>query len=392
MKQNKYYTSGAFAKKAGVTIRTIRYYDKMDLLKPSKLSDTGFRYYTDEDLVKLQQILLYKYLGFSLDEIKEMTVASADPEYLLESLRIQKKLLEERAEEIQDMETTITETCEAIENHRLIDWNRMVDLIHLSAAERSLKTQYLNSTNISARIRLHSEYSVNKQGWFPWIMEQLDLKPGMKVLEVGCGNGALWNGKEEKTPSGCSIVLSDISEGMINDLRRTMRRDDRFTYQVFDCSHIPYPDNTFDLVIANHVLFYCEDIPAVIHELHRVLKPGGRLITSTYGKNHMKEITQLAQQFNPEIVLSTGEKLYERFGIENGEELLRQSFSNVECRMYEDAIEINQAEPIIAYILSCHGNQNQLLLNDYKAFKVFVEKKVRNGFHITKEAGIFISS
>ena len=77
-----------------MTIRTIRYYDKMDLLKPSKLSDTGFRYYTDEDLVKLQQILLYKYLGFSLDEIKEMTVASADPEYLLESLQIQKKLLE----------------------------------------------------------------------------------------------------------------------------------------------------------------------------------------------------------------------------------------------------------------------------------------------------------
>ena len=375
-----------------MTIRTIRYYDKMDLLKPSKLSDTGFRYYTDEDLVKLQQILLYKYLGFSLDEIKEMTVASADPEYLLESLQIQKKLLEERAEEIQDMETTITETCEAIENHRLIDWNRMVDLIHLSAAERSLKTQYLNSTNISARIRLHSEYSVNKQGWFPWIMEQLDLKPGMKVLEVGCGNGALWNGKEEQIPPSCSIVLSDISEGMINDLRRSMKKDDRFTYQVFDCAHIPYPDHTFDLVIANHVLFYCEDIPTVIHELHRVLKSEGRLITSTYGKNHMKEITQLAQQFNSEIVLSTGEKLYERFGIENGEELLKQYFSNVECRMYEDAIEINQAEPIIAYILSCHGNQNQLLLNDYKAFKVFVEKKVRNGIHITKEAGIFICS
>ena len=59
-----FYTSGQFAKKANVTLRTIRFYDKKGILKPSFRNNNGNRYYTDEDLVKLQQILLLKYMGF----------------------------------------------------------------------------------------------------------------------------------------------------------------------------------------------------------------------------------------------------------------------------------------------------------------------------------------
>ena len=56
------YSTGEFAAKAHVTIRTIRYYDKKDLLKPSYRTESEARRYTDEDFAKLQQILLFKYL------------------------------------------------------------------------------------------------------------------------------------------------------------------------------------------------------------------------------------------------------------------------------------------------------------------------------------------
>ena len=56
---------------AHVTLRTIRYYDKQNILKPSYVSDSGARFYTDEDFARLQQILLLKYLGFTLDDIRE---------------------------------------------------------------------------------------------------------------------------------------------------------------------------------------------------------------------------------------------------------------------------------------------------------------------------------
>ena len=389
MKKQEYYSSGEFAKKAHVTLRTIRYYDKQNILKPSARTQAGARLYTDADLAKLQQILLLKYLGFSLEDIREMTLASADQQYLLESMRIQKKLLRQKMDEMQAMDEAIDSTIKAIQTEQTIDWNSMLDLIHLTAMERSLKNQYQNAANISARIRLHREYSVNPQGWFPWIMQQCNLKQGMRVLEIGCGNGALWTENRKQLPADLQVILSDKSGGMLGDAQRALGNDGRFSYKKFDCAGIPFADESFDLVIADHVLFYCEDIPRVLAECRRVLKKGGHFLSSTYGKRHMREITDLVQQFHKEIVLSA-EVLYERFGLENGADLLAPYFPKIQMRKYEDAIEIAEAEPLISYILSCHGNQNQLLLDQYKEFREFVSARVEGGFHITKDAGIFL--
>ena len=74
MKKEGYYSSGCFAKMAHITKKTVRYYDEHNILKPSYVSPTGARFYSDEDFARLQQILLLKYLGFSLNDIREMTV------------------------------------------------------------------------------------------------------------------------------------------------------------------------------------------------------------------------------------------------------------------------------------------------------------------------------
>ena len=73
MHKDGYYSSGEFAKKSNVSVRTIRYYDQQNILKPSLLTDEGVRFYTDSDFTRLQQILLLKYLGFTLDDYKEYT-------------------------------------------------------------------------------------------------------------------------------------------------------------------------------------------------------------------------------------------------------------------------------------------------------------------------------
>ena len=70
----KYYTTGQFAKMAGVTLRTIRYYDKIGLLKPSHILDNGYRQYCNKDLITLQKILALKELGFSLEEIYPLII------------------------------------------------------------------------------------------------------------------------------------------------------------------------------------------------------------------------------------------------------------------------------------------------------------------------------
>lgn len=390
MKKIGYYSSGEFARLANVTLRTIRYYDKQGILKPSLVTDTGSRFYTDEDLARLQQILLLKYLGFSLEDIKEMTIDDTDYHFMLNSLQLQLKLIRDRIEQMQLVEKAIQDTSSAIKTNHSIDWSNMLHLIHLTGMEKSLKNQYLNSSNISARINLHTLYSQNKQGWFPWIMEQSPINAGMRILEIGCGDGALWTSNLSSLPKQISITLSDISDGMLRDARRAIGSEDRrFCYETFDCHQIPYTADSFDLVIANHVLFYCENITQVCKEVYRVLKPGGYFLCSTYGKNHMLEVNQLVQDFDDRIVLSAN-KLYERFGLENGKDLLTPFFSEIVCRTYEDSLLVTESEPLISYILSCHGNQNQYLLDRYKEFRSFVKKHMGGAFQITKDAGIFL--
>ena len=389
MKKEGYYSSGQFAKLADVSVRTIRFYDRQNVLKPSFVDAHGARFYTDRDLASLQQILLLKYLGFSLEEIRDMTIGGSDYSHISRMLRIQEKLVQDRIEQMQTVAEAIRDTEEELRRGN-VNWQNMLDLIHLTGMERSLASQYRSATNLSARIALHSLYSTNPEGWFPWLYRKLELAPGMRVLEVGCGDGALWTCRHEALPRPISIVLSDISDGMIRDVRRNIRQDlQSFTFQVFDCANIPYADNTFDLVIANHVLFYADDLPGTLQELARVLRPGGRFICSSYSSRHMHEIRDLVRLFDSHISLSQGH-LYERFGLENGQSLLSPVFSSVRLLRYEDELRITDPQPLIEYILSCHGNQNQYLVNRYKEFQSFVKEQVGNEFYVTKDAGIFV--
>ena len=398
MKLDGYYSSGEFAKMAQVSVRTIRFYDKQNILKPSYVNPTGARFYTDSDFVKLQQILLLKYLGFSLDEIKGMTIDDVDSHFLRHSLELQKKLIADRIEQMQLVEHAIDNTVSALDTNQEIDWSQMLHLIHLTSMEKSLKSQYENANNISARIRLHKEYSINKQGWFPWIYEtgllpliekkqKKDNK--IKILELGCGEGSLWMENKDRLPDNLSITLSDISDGMIREVRRNLGEDPRFQFKTYDCHEIASKAKNYDIVIANHLLFYCENMEQVCLEVRRVLKPKGIFICSTYGSKHMKEITELVQKFDKRIILAA-ENLYDRFGLDNGTSVLDKHFSQIETYRYKDGISIHEAEPLIEYVLSCHGNQNQYILDHYQEFRQFVEKQLKKEFYITKDAGFFL--
>lgn len=389
MKKQGYYSSGEFAKLSGVTKKTLRYYDEKNILVPSFLTESGARFYTDRDLGQMQQISLLKYLGFSLADIKEMMLNTTDSGQFGNFLQIQQKLVKDRIEQLKLVEETIEDAYGKISQNEAIDWSSMLEITKITSMENSLRNQYMNASNISARIALHSRYSQNAKGWFPWVYENLSLKNGMKVLELGCGDGTLWKGRA--LPKKISITLTDISDGMIRDARRNLGdQNQRIGFYLCDLSALPFESDSFDMVIANHVLFYSDNLEKACGEICRVLKKDGIFVAGTYGRNHMKEIGELVSEFDDRIVLSSNH-LYELFGKENGEDILKPFFSHVEWREYEDGLCVTEAEPLISYVLSCHGNQNQYIVDSYGDFKAFVKEKTKEGFSITKEAGLFFA-
>ena len=335
--------------------------------------------------------MFLKYLGFSLDDIKEMTLRNTDSNVMSESLHMQLGLVEERIEQMKLMKSALQEASEVIDEGRSVDWSHMLELVNINEMEQKLKQQYRDASNISARINLHRDFSMNPVSWFSWVFDECSFFEGEKVLEVGCGDASLWTQNMDRIPADMQITLTDISYGMVRDATRNVGADDkRFTYEVMDAHRLYKPDASYDCVIADHVLFYCDNLDAVCSEILRVLKPGGVFVCSTYSSRHMKEINDLVQQFDDRIELSA-ERLYEHFGKENGEAILGKYFGEVSWHGYEDELVVEKAEPVIEYVLSCHGNQNRYIVDRYKEFTAFVRKKTEGGFHITKDAGVFIA-
>lgn len=376
-----YYKTGQFAKLANVSERTIRYYDKIGLLKPSFVMENGYRQYSDLDLLKLQKILSLKHLGFSIEEIFPMVMDNTN---LKESFDLQIDLIEDKISHLQSLKDALKRASQTPD----LSWNMILSLVQLSNEETNIIEQYKNAKNLNDRISLHEKYSTNKQGWFNWLFYQIDFSKVNRLLELGCGNGKLW--QENKIDlRNREIFLSDISEGMVEEVRNKLGSD--FNCIVTDAEKIPFKDEYFDTIIANHVLFYLNDLNLGLKEISRVLRPNGILYCSTYGKNHMKEITEIVQNFDSRINLSN-HSLYDIFGLENGESILKKYFYNVQRMDYQDSLEITESKPLIDYIMSCHGNQNEILgprLNEFKEYIEVLLKK--NGkIVVTKQAGLFV--
>ena len=122
--EGRIYTTGEFAKKAGVSVRTIRYYDKQGMLKPSHVSQSGYRLYTDGDFARLQKILTLKYLGFSLEEIREISMKDTDQDYVRRSLELQLGLVRKKMENLHLVEQSLMEASRMIERANEVDWKR----------------------------------------------------------------------------------------------------------------------------------------------------------------------------------------------------------------------------------------------------------------------------
>ncbi len=126
--KNVYYRTGEFARKASVSVRTLRYYDQLGLLSPSTYSQAGYRLYTDQDFPRLQQILGLKYLGFSLDEIRRCLDGS--PGRFKDALGIQKAMLLERKAHLEAILQAIEQT-EAWLDEPVQDWEPIIKIFEV---------------------------------------------------------------------------------------------------------------------------------------------------------------------------------------------------------------------------------------------------------------------
>jgi ubiquinone/menaquinone biosynthesis C-methylase UbiE len=109
----------------------------------------------------------------------------------------------------------------------------------------------------------------------PWLFDQLALPAACRVLELGAGPGDLWRKNAGRIPPGGEVTLSDLSPGMVETARGALAAVPHpFAFAMVDAQAIPFPDATFDVVIASFMLYHVPDRSRALAEIRRVLTPG----------------------------------------------------------------------------------------------------------------------
>ena len=146
------------ARLAGVTVRTLHHYDAIGLLVPSRRSAKGYRLYTDDDLLRLQQIVIGRALGMSLERIRRTL---DDPDFeLAEALREQRALLVERQEQTRDMIRSIDVALVALdkEQEKKMDAKQLFDGFDPAEHEAEARQRWGSSAAFAESRRRTQDY------------------------------------------------------------------------------------------------------------------------------------------------------------------------------------------------------------------------------------------
>jgi SAM-dependent methyltransferase len=255
--------------------------------------------------------------------------------------------------------------------------------------------QYRDSRNLDARAALHRRFTVAAIGWLPWVFDHLALQAGEGVLDCGCGPGWLWQENLDRIPAACEVTLADLSPGMVAEAEATLAGSGpSFHFQVANIEALPFDDSTFDVVVANHMLYHVADRPRALAEVQRVLRPGGRFYAATNGRNHMRELWEMRQQllFPEQQEVAPGVMgLGSLFSLENGREQLAPCFTEVALHRYESSLAVTEVEPLLAYALSSSEARAHMTEAMLAEARRYVERVIadKGAFHVAKDAGLF---
>ena len=255
---------------------------------------------------------------------------------------------------------------------------------------QNVKKQFSNDKNLAMRINFYKKYTTNKYSFSDWLFDKYKFKENMSILELGCGDVIHWKDRIDKLPNGCKLILSDFSEGMLNLVKERYSRFENVSFEKIDIQSIPFEDDSFDMIIANHMLFHVPDLNKALLEVKRVLKKGGYFYSATDGNGGMRPFLHEAiKQFNPESKAFT-EQL--PINLQNGKEILERYFPIVERFDYENVLAITKTEDLMEWLKSTTSISGFSEENLADLYKYFENIRVKDGaINIPRETGLFIS-
>lgn len=246
--------------------------------------------------------------------------------------------------------------------------------------------QYRDGSKLDIRAALHERFSTATTPFPDFAAGLIDWRPDQAVLECGSGTGRFWDNLA--APRSASLTLTDLSPGMVATSveRASDNGFDRVDGRECDVQDLPFDDDSFDLAIANHMLYHAPDPDRAVAELARVLRPDGTLLAATNGYGHMREMNEAIA----EVFGDHAEGLYTVFGIDTGEARLRERFGIITWHAYDNDLVVDDPAAAIAYGLSFPPGEDATD-EQAAAFARAIDRRFTDGhWRIRTRAGVFV--
>ena len=210
-----------------------------------------------------------------------------------------------------------------------------------------MKIDFQETTkDLAVRIDIHSKFGARDID--KWMLDLINLKPGTKILDVGCGSGKQCFSYYDTLKGQAEITGGDVSQELLNQaIEENERRGSNIRFETLDFNQpFPHEDNSFDFVSCCFAIYYAENIPQTISEMHRVTNPGGSLFTTgPMPANKQLFYDIIREATNKTIPPMPGSSRYSTEILST----IKALYSQVDSHIFENPLTFEAVEPYVAY-------------------------------------------
>ncbi len=227
----------------------------------------------------------------------------------------------------------------------------------------AIRRYYASDRNLRIHEETHARYCVPKIDFARWTLATVDWAGDEVILDVGAGRGSHYSRLIAEQP-GVSYYALDLSPHLLSNHPCAVDRR-----ALGDAMILPFADDSFDVVMANHVLYHLSDIDGCLSEIKRVLKPEGRVLAATDSLHSLPELQVLIRRAIVLLSKNGAQALppalpCDAFALENGTRILARHFYAVVRHDLPCQLIFDDVEPAIEYLDSMRDLRQHSLPGD----------------------------
>lgn len=221
-----------------------------------------------------------------------------------------------------------------------------------------MKIDFQETTkDLAKRIDIHTKFGAKNID--AWMLDLIKLQPGDNILDVGCGSGKQCFSYFDYLKGDARITGGDVSEDLLNQARaEDKRRNSSMKFVDLDFNKkFPFENDQFDFISCCFAIYYAENVPFTISEMHRVNRPGGRLFTTGPMPENKKIFYDIIKEAtNKTIPPMPGSSRYSSEFLST----IKSLYSKVEVHIFENPLTFSSVEPYIEYTRASMSEDRKL--------------------------------